>query len=60
MRIILKQNKSGAPEPFTSLKKLYAEYPDFKKYKENINKHLTRLKIPFVTAEFTLYRLNVK
>lgn len=60
MRIILKINKTGEPEAFTSLKGFFAKYPEFEAQKDNINSYLSRKKKPFETAEFTLFRLVVK
>lgn len=59
MRIILKINKTGEPEAFTSLKGFFLKYSEFKPQKDNINSYLSRKKKPFETADFTLFRLSV-
>lgn len=59
MRIILKINKTGEPEAFSSLKGFFLKYPEFLAQKDNINSYLSRKKKPFETAEFTLFRLSV-
>jgi len=60
MRIILKINKTGEPEAFTSLKGFFTKYPEFLAQKDNINSYLSRKKKPFETANFTLFRLSVQ
>lgn len=60
MRIILKVNKTGEPEAFTSLKGFFEKYPEFLAQKDNINSYLSRKRKPFQNDEFTLYRLVVK
>lgn len=59
MRIVLKLNKVGEPEAFTSLKKFFDKYPEFLPQKQNINSYLSRKKKPFETADFMLSRLIV-
>ena len=59
MRIILKINKTGEPEAFTSLKGFFLKYPEFLLQKDNINSYLSRKKQPFESDNFTLYRLLV-
>lgn len=60
MRIILKINKNGEPEAFTSLKKFFDKYPELLAQKSNIEAYLSRKKKAFETSDFTLFRFVVK
>lgn len=61
MRKLIKINALGKePEAFHSLKTFFEVYPQYKKFKENINTYLSRKKTPITIDDFTLYRITIK
>lgn len=47
-------------EVYGSLKPFFEQYPEYKKFNDNINTYLSRKKEPYKHDEFTLIRLDVR
>ena len=58
-RIILKINKNGSIEPFTSLRKLFDKYSELEKVSDSIEHYLSRLKKDYVSECYTIRRCVV-
>ena len=59
MRIIL-AIFTDSFEAYTSLKPFFDAYPDYEKYRENINTYLSRKKQPCINENFKLIRIDIK
>ena len=59
MRIILAVFEDRF-EAYTSLRPFFEGYPDYEKYRENINTYLSRKKQPYEHDEFKLIRIDVR
>lgn len=58
-RQILKINTDGTIEIFTTLPRLFENYPEIKKHKDNIDTYFSRLKKDFVKGDYTLRNVEV-
>lgn len=47
-------------EAYTSLKPFFDAYPDYERYRENINTYLSRKKQPYENDDFKLIRIEVR
>jgi len=58
-RVILKVNTPGKIEVFTSLETLFVRYEKLRELKFKIDYRISKLKVDFITDNFTIRRVAV-